>query len=69
MGAVFGNLFLSRLGDTIGRIPMIRFGVTLSLIIYALFLFVSSSLILNYFLMFAFGSLTSLRVSISYLYG
>eukprot|EP00347_Sterkiella_histriomuscorum_P023726 403333595 len=69
MGAVFGNLFLSRLGDTIGRISMIRVGISLSMIIYVLFLFLSTSIVINYFLMFLFGSLTSLRVSVSYLYG
>ncbi|CDW80967.1 organic cation [Stylonychia lemnae] len=69
IGAVFGNLFLSRLGDTVGRILMVRIGISLSLLLYAVILFVSTSLLLNYALVFLFGCLTSFRVGISYLYG
>ena len=69
MGAVFGNLFLSRLGDTVGRIQTMRIGVSLSLLLYTFFLFVSTNIYVNYVLMLLFGSLTSFRVSISYLYG
>lgn len=69
LGAVLGNLFLSSLGDTVGRIIMMRIGLSLSIILYTIILFISKSMLLNYFLMIAFGSLTCFRVSVSYLYG
>jgi MFS family permease len=69
IGAVFGNLFLSKYGDTIGRIPMVRIGISLSLTVYTIVLFISTSLYLNYCLIFVFGALTCFRVSTAYLYG
>lgn len=69
VGGVLGNLFLSSYGDTKGRVKMIRIALSLSVIVYILVLFVSTSLYLNYFLLFIFGALSCLRVSTAYLYG
>ena len=69
IGAVLGNIFLSRLGDVYGRILMIRIGISLTLILYAVFLFTPAPIWIKYFILFLFGSLTCLRVSIAYLYG
>ena len=68
-GAVLGNLFLSSLGDTVGRIIMMRIGLSLSIVIYTLVLFISKSMMLNYLLLTMFGALTCFRVSVSFLYG
>lgn len=69
IGAVLGNLFLSRLGDLYGRIRMIRIGISSSLVLYTMFLFLPTPIIIKYLILLAFGTLTCFRVSIAYLYG
>lgn len=69
LGHVFGTVSLSRLGDTVGRIPMMRVGLTVNVVIFGLMLYVSRNIYFHYALMIAIGMLSCLRVNLAFIYG
>lgn len=68
VGAVLGNLFISGLGDSMGRIAVMRIGLVITAATYFLFMFVSRSLILDYILLTLFGSMQCWRENVAFLY-
>jgi MFS family permease len=69
IGHVVGTTTLAKYGDIIGRIWMIKIGLLVSTIAYALVIFVSRSVAFNYLLIFIFGMFSNVRVNIAFLYG
>ena len=69
LGYVVGIFFLAKRGDVIGRIPMMRFGLTCSAVIYLSIVLITFPLEIHYFLIFAYGFFANIRTNISYLYG
>lgn len=67
-GLVIGSTFLSRLGDTIGRIKMLRISLLLSLILYACLIYISRHLYTHYAFIFGIGMLSCLRLNLGFLY-
>ena len=68
LGYVFGN-FIVKLGDTVGRITILRLSNNCGLIIFGLIIFVSHNIYLTYFLYFMFGFFNNVRVSLAFIYG
>ena len=68
VGCVFGNIFLSGFGDTIGRIPCLRYSLTISIFLYVFFLFVPKPLYISYIVLWLFWIFSCLRVNTAYIY-
>jgi Na+/melibiose symporter-like transporter len=69
VGLVFGTTILARLGDTVGRILMMRVGMLLTIILYAMMVFLSRHLLLTYILIFGIGMLSCFRLNLGFIYG
>jgi MFS family permease len=69
IGNLLGGIFLARLGDVVGRIKMLRIGLSTTVLFYGIMIFLSRSLILNYFLLFGVGLFSCFRLNISFIYG
>ena len=68
IGHVFGNLIV-RFGDTIGRIKVISVTQNISIIIFALIVFVSRNIWLTYGLLFLLGFFSNVRSNLAFIYG
>lgn len=60
---------LSKYGDTMGRIKLIRIGFTLSVILYAIMIYVIHYKVALYFILFLLGILACIRLNFSFIYG
>lgn len=69
IGHVIGSTLLSEYGDTIGRIPMLRFGQGISTLCYFIIVFFSRNVYVIYSLMFIFGMLSCCRSNLAFIYG
>jgi hypothetical protein len=68
LGHVFGNIIV-KYGDTVGRMPIIRVTHNLSLVIYALIIFISRNNYVSYVLFFILGFLSNVRTNLAFIYG
>lgn len=64
-----GALFIARLGDTVGRIKMIRISLVTTTIIFGLLFSYPKSMILTYILIFLSGFFSTIRTNVGLLYG
>jgi MFS family permease len=69
IGNLIGSTFLSRLGDTIGRIHMLRLGLSVTVFCYGTIIFYAKTLTLNYILIFCVGVFSCFRLNIGFIYG
>ena len=69
VGHVLGSTLLSEYGDTIGRVPMIRFGQGISALSYFAIVYLTRNIFVVYSLMFIFGFLSCCRSNLSFIYG
>lgn len=69
IGNVLGNSSLSHMGDTYGRIRMLRVGFVLSCILYAMMIYSAHSKPLVFLLLFLLGFLSPVRLNFSFIYG
>jgi MFS family permease len=69
IGNMIGGILLAPLGDIVGRIKMLRIGLTSTVLFYGLMIYYSRSLYLNYFLLFGVGLCSCFRLNISFIYG
>jgi MFS family permease len=69
IGNLIGGLFLANLGDKVGRIKMLRAGLTLTIVFYGVIIHVSNSLTLNCIMIFGVGLFSCFRLNISFIYG
>lgn len=68
IGLAIGTAVLSRLGDTVGRIVMLRIGMFCSVALYGYMVFGNRTLETIYVIMFFIGILSCLRVNIAFIY-
>eukprot|EP00349_Pseudokeronopsis_sp_Brazil_P003269 CAMPEP_0202961014 /NCGR_PEP_ID=MMETSP1396-20130829/5117_1 /ASSEMBLY_ACC=CAM_ASM_000872 /TAXON_ID= /ORGANISM="Pseudokeronopsis sp., Strain Brazil" /LENGTH=342 /DNA_ID=CAMNT_0049680571 /DNA_START=163 /DNA_END=1191 /DNA_ORIENTATION=+ len=68
LGIVLGNIFLARLGDVYGAMPLTRIALVITLVIVFLLMFVVRSLASLYFLLFVFGLFNCWRAFCPFLY-
>jgi MFS family permease len=69
IGHVIGSTLLSEYGDTIGRIPMLRFGQGVSTLCYIMIVFCTKNVYVIYSLIFIFGLLSCCRSNLAFVYG
>jgi len=69
VGNVIGSTMLAEYGDTIGRIPLIKVGQLITMICYALIVFLIRNTMVIYFLFFIIGLFSSWRLSLGFIYG
>lgn len=69
IGNVLGSSTISKYGDTIGRIKLLRIGFTLSVIFYSLLIYSIKHKLVVYLLMFLLGYLSCIRLNFSFIYG
>lgn len=69
IGNVLGSCTLANLGDTVGRIRILRIVLTLNSLLLGLLLYASKNIYFHYILMFGYGVISNLRVNLGFLYG
>jgi len=69
IGHVLGTTLLARYGDIIGRIKMIRIGITFTVAVYAAILIYTKVIVMNYAFLFILGFFSNVRINLGYLYG
>jgi MFS family permease len=69
IGNVAGSFFLSKYGDTVGRIKLIRIGQSITIICYTTIIFFTTNLFVIYALIFVIGALSCWRLSLGFIYG
>ena len=69
IGNVLGSTTLSKYGDTMGRIKLIRIGFVVSVILFATLIYTMSNILIAYLLLFLLGYLSCIRLNFSFIYG
>ena len=66
---LIGSIIFGPFGDLFGRIPVLRFGLGLSILIFAFNIYYQFSLVQTYVCFFGLGLLSSVRLNLGFIYG
>lgn len=67
-GLGIGTFFLAHLPDAYGRIKILRYGLTISVVLLSMIVFVTVNIYLTYTLIFIYGFVSPVRLNLSFIY-